>query len=716
MNRIKNTPLFIVAGILVGLKIYILYRFYFSLSMESLFQEIILFVNPIAFSLLVFFLAVWMAPKRQKKYIKYASVVITLIILFNLFYYRNFTDFITIPTLFQVNNAGDLGSSFFSLMHIEDVLLLLDVVAIFIFAKRDTFVVKTFSKQFKRRAITVSLAAIVLNLTLSEIERPMLFKRGFDREYLVKNVGLFTFHGYDIVLTASTQTKRLFADGSEMNEIDEYVEENVREEEKPPIDLSGVAEGKNIVYIAAESMQDFVINEDLNGEEITPFLNSLIEESYYFDNYYHQTALGKTSDHEFLLDNSLYPLPNSAVFFTHAQNEYHALPEIMSEKKGYKSYAFHANNISFWNRNVMYETLGYEDWYDVESYEFSKEDEIGWGLNDKMFFDQTVDMMKEIDEPHYAKLITLTNHFPFEMPQEEATIDQFDSRSVTLNQYFQTVRYTDEAIERFFEKMKQEGLYEDTIFIISGDHYGISSYHNESMGEFLGKEITPYDEAKLQQVPFIIHIPGHDESRTISTVTGQVDYKPTLLNMLGIENEKDIIFGNDMFSEERKGFIAFRDGRVVGEEYIYAGNICYDAETGEEAEEGACTEMKEQAAQELNYSDEIIYGDLFRFYDFEKGEILVDEEEDVEEEEQDEEEVTEEDADKEEDESSEQSEEGQNEDVSEEDGSSEDTEDGSEEDGNSVDTEEEQIEDSSEGQEEVSTEENNDEQENNNEE
>ncbi|MFP3490372.1 hypothetical protein R0K20_22500, partial [Staphylococcus sp. SIMBA_130] len=83
------------------------------------------------------------------------------------------------------------------------------------------------------------------------------------------------------------------------------------------------------------------------------FLNDLIDESYYFPNFYHQTAQGKTSDSEFILENSLYGLPSGAVFFTHSGNEYNASPEILSEN-GYYNAVFHANNKSFWNRDVMY--------------------------------------------------------------------------------------------------------------------------------------------------------------------------------------------------------------------------------------------------------------------------------------------------------------------------------------------------------------------------
>ncbi|RPF55629.1 LTA synthase family protein [Aquisalibacillus elongatus] len=625
MERIKRIPLFIVAAILVGLKTYVIYRFYFNLSIESTFQEIILFINAFAFSFFIFSIGVWMNPKRQRKYILIMSTLMTFILIANLMYYRNFTDFITLPTLMQVNNAGDLGTSVTSLVYFLDIFLLLDFILIFVFARKKIFPITQFSKLFKRRTITVALAFLVLNLTLAEIERPMLFKRGFDREYLVKNVGIFTFHGYDAFVTASTQSKRIFADGSEFNEIEEYVSERVDKEKdvNKDIDLTGMAEDKNIVYIAVESLQDFVIDQEVNGDEITPYLNDLIDESYYFDNFYHQTALGKTSDHELLLDTSLYPLPNSAAFFTHAQNEYFALPEIIKEEKGYQSYAFHANNASFWNRNVMYETLGYEEYYDVQSYDFTKDDVIGWGMNDKMFFDQTVDLLKEQEDPYYAKLITLTNHFPFDIPEDERSLEPYESESETLSQYFQTVRYTDEAIEQFMNKMKQEGLYEDTIFIIGGDHYGVPSYHNDALGEFLNKDMTAYEDALLQQVPMIIHIPGHDDHQTISTLTGQVDYKPTVLNMLGIELERDIRFGSNMFDapKERKDFIAFRDGRVVGTDYVSAGGACFEHSSGDIVDDQHCAPIREKAEQELNYSDEIIYGDLLRFYDFESGEI-----------------------------------------------------------------------------------------------
>ncbi|MBL2468676.1 hypothetical protein ELJ42_30300, partial [Klebsiella pneumoniae] len=72
--------------------------------------------------------------------------------------------------------------------------------------------------------------------------------------------------------------------------------------------LFGAAKGKNVILISMESTQNFVINKKINGKEITPFLNEFIKDSFYFDNFYHQTGQGKTSDAEFIVENSLYPL------------------------------------------------------------------------------------------------------------------------------------------------------------------------------------------------------------------------------------------------------------------------------------------------------------------------------------------------------------------------------------------------------------------------
>lgn len=594
------------------LKTYIAYKTSFEIDIENWIQEIILFINPVSFLLLALGVNIFLKETRRTAYLLTMSFLITLVLFANLVFFRFFNDFLTIPVLFQTSNMSDLGSSVHELINASDLLYFVDLLFLIILlkSKLKLFYNRANNLQDRKFYLLMTIGITFFNLALAEAERPELLTRTFDREILVKNIGTYHYHLYDAILQTKSSAQRALADGSELTEIENYVRANHKAEND---DFYGLAKGKNVILVSLESTQSFVINKTVNGEEITPFLNKFIKESYYFDNFYHQTGQGKTSDSEFIIENSLYPLGRGAVFFTHAQNEYKATPEILKEN-GYYTASLHANNKSFWNRDLMYESLGYQRFYNSDDYKVSEKNSVNWGLNDKSFFQQSIAHLKGMPEPFYAKFITLTNHFPFTLNEEDRTLEEYNSNSKTLNQYFPTVRYTDEALEQFITDLKRDGLYEDSIIVLYGDHYGISENHNSAMSQFLGKEITPFESIQLQRVPLIVHIPG-EKGQTISTVSGQIDVRPTLLHLLGIENDDYIEFGKDLFSKEKIDFTVLRDSSFIMKNYLYTMDTCYDKKTGEPTEKESCESYLEKAKQELEYSDKIIYGDLLRFYE-----------------------------------------------------------------------------------------------------
>lgn len=152
-----------------------------------------------------------------------------------------------------------------------------------------------------------------------------------------------------------------------------------------------------------------------------------------------------------------------------------------------------------------------------------------------------------------------------------------------------------------------------------GDHYGISENHNKAMEQYLGKEITPFETAKLQQVPFFVHIPNSGVGKVMHEVSGQLDIRPTLLHLLGVDTSNDLQLGADLFSKDHEDFVTFRDGRFVTDKLVYAGEVCYDNETGEKTDQAKCEPFIERANKKLEYSDQIINGDLLRFYDEKTG-------------------------------------------------------------------------------------------------
>ncbi|MGM7701973.1 LTA synthase family protein [Pseudalkalibacillus sp. Hm43] len=618
-NTLSKYQILIITGVLLWIKSYLVYKVSFDLKIENAIQELILLINPLSSVVFIMAFALFFSGRSRNIATLILNLIASFILFANMVYYRFFNDFITIPVLFQTSNMGDLGSSITSLIYPFDLLLFVDLIFIAVYMKLRKIEAPKVSSKKIGLAFASSLIIFIVNVGIAETERPQLLTRSFDREMLIKNIGTYNYHAYDAIIQSKAKAQRALADGSEIADIENYVKADYK---KPDPEMFGAAEGKNVVMISLESIQNFVIDNDMDGHEITPFLNQLKKDkdTFYFPNFYHQTGQGKTSDSEFLLANSMYPLPSGAVFFTHSQNEYQAAPEMLKEK-GYYTASLHANNKSFWNRDIMYKSLGYERFYDINDYDVKPEESIGWGMKDEFFFKQSVDHMKEMPEPYYTKFITLTNHFPFSLEEEDEFIPEWNSNDGTVNRYFTTVRYTDEAVKMFFDSLKNEGMYEDTMFVLYGDHYGISENHNKAMGEFLGKEITPFESTQLQRVPMYIHIPGNGKGKVMDTVGGQVDLRPTIMHLLGIETKNTIHFGSDLFSKERQDFTVLRDGSFITKDHVYTDNTCYEKETGEPVEKEACEPFMEKAKKELDYSDRIIYGDLLRFFDSKTGQI-----------------------------------------------------------------------------------------------
>ncbi|MDQ0213865.1 phosphoglycerol transferase MdoB-like AlkP superfamily enzyme [Oikeobacillus pervagus] len=613
----NKITLITVVVLFLWLKTYIAYKTSFHMDIENPMQQFILFINPLSFLLFIFGIALFF--KREKvrnRYLMTMSFLLSFLLYANVVFYRFFNDFITLPLLFQTSNFADLGNSAWEEFKWYDIFYFIDVILLGFMLKFKPSIIsfKTLSKMNRRAYFLIATAMLFLNLGLSEVERPQLLTRTFDREMLVKNIGTYNYHLYDVLLQSKSSAQRALADGSELVDIENYVDASYA---KPNDELFGIAKGKNVIVVSVESTQNFVINNKVNDQEITPFLNQFIKESFYFDNFYHQTGQGKTSDAEFLVENSLYPLSRGAVFFTHSGNQFNSLAERLQEN-GYFTNAMHANNRSFWNRDIMYKSLSYERFYDVKDYDVNEDNSVNWGMKDIPFFEQSVEHMKEMKKPFYSKLITLTNHHPFYYDKEDQFIDEFNSNSGTLNRYFVTVRYTDESLKRFIEELKESGIYEDSIIVMYGDHYGISENHNEAMSQYLGKDITPFVSTQLQKVPFLIHIPG-TEGKVISKVSGQIDIRPTILHLLGINTKNDIQLGHDLFSEDNDDLAVFRDGRFVTKDYVYADNKCWDKSTEEVTDKKYCEPYMEKVATELEYSDRIIYGDLLRFFDPDKA-------------------------------------------------------------------------------------------------
>lgn len=385
-------------------------------------------------------------------------------------------------------------------------------------------------------------------------------------------------------------------------------------------DLFGAAEGRNLIVIQLEAFQNFAINLEYNGQELTPFLNSLINdgETVYFDHYYYQVGSGNTSDAEFATNNSILGTLDSYTYTLYTQNYFRGMPVILKDL-GYETAAMHAYEKTFWNRENMYPSLGFDHFFNSDYYE-KDEDYTGWSVvsvNDKSFYSQSIEAMKTLSQPFYSFMITLSGHHPFQQSEENCHIDLRPSEEGTIvGDYLNTVRYVDEALEQFFDELKAAGLYENSIICLYGDHYGLSCTDpdiREAMSDILGED---YGYQQHFNIPLIINIPGSGVNETISTAGGQLDFMPTVAYLLGIPTLDTIYLGQNLFTAD-SGFVAIEQflnsGSFISDDILfsYSNDGVYSHSQAWEIDSGRQADVSDHDEEVLRSKE---YASLSEFY------------------------------------------------------------------------------------------------------
>ncbi|AOA01251.1 MULTISPECIES: LTA synthase family protein [Carnobacterium] len=636
-QAILNTRLgfFTLAVLLFWAKTYYSYQTAFSLGVTGPLQQFILFINPVATTLFIFSIALYFKKPRRAYIALFVLYLLATALLYsNVIYYREFTDFLTVNTMLGAKSvAGGLNTSAFALTSFADIFYILDFIILLglLLSKQVKMDPRPFKKRYAFAMTVLSVAIFGANLSIAESNRPQLLTRTFDRNYIVKYLGLNVFTVYDGIKTAQANQVKANADSSDMDEVISYLNEH-RAAANPA--TFGSAKGKNVIYIHLESFQQFLIDYKLKDEngvehEVTPFLNSLYHDqsTTSYENFFHQVGQGKTSDAETLLENSLFGLPQGSAFTqAGSSNVFQAAPQILRDNGNYTSAVFHGNVGSFWNRDNTYKSFGFNYFFDASYYDVSDGNTLEYGLKDKLLFQESTQYLEQLPQPFYAKFLTVTNHFPYPLDDDNVEFPRATTGDSTIDGYFATAHYLDQSVKEFFDYLKASGLYDNSMIVLYGDHYGISNSRNPSLAPLLGKtseEWTDYDNALVQRVPFMYHIPGQTNGGIKSEFGGQIDVLPTLLHLLGVDttNEDGFIqFGTDLTSPEHDQTVAFRNGSFVTPKYTVMGTKIYDTKTGAlitDPSEEVLAEvevLRTGVEKQLNLSDSIINSDLLRYY------------------------------------------------------------------------------------------------------
>jgi phosphoglycerol transferase MdoB-like AlkP superfamily enzyme len=525
-----------------------------------------------------------------------AYILISTLMFVDVLYFKYFNRSLSLHMLGEAHLLGDVKDSIIFLIGLKELLLFVDLVVVVPFLIADNGV--------KKRVGLLSgiMVAFIVGMLIVN-------PAGSDAASSINHQEFFTYHIKDVVSVVFGAT-----------EANTELEMDFEQKISTDGEHFGIARGRNLIVIQVESLQSMVIGKSYEAQELTPVLNGLIgNDTFYFDAYFQQLGKGNTSDAEFVSHNSIHAPLFTQVYSAYSDNEFHGLPWLLKDR-GYETLVLHGYKKDFWNREIAYPGQGFDTFYHQDHYDTERP--IGLGVNDVEFFTQSIDYLNKAKSPFYSFLITLTNHNPYDMPEDLKAIALKKSDEGTLfGNYLNTVKYSDLAIGVFIEELKQSGLYENSIIVIYGDHFGLNSKDqsiHKNVSDFLG---YPYDYDEMLRIPLFIHMPGSGVDGTIETVGGQIDFMPTILNLMGITNENPFVIGRDLMSSD-SGFVAsqtymlkgsFIQDDVVFEmsrDGVFKNSRAWNRFTREPVDIELCRAGYEQALKEINSSAVILEQNL----------------------------------------------------------------------------------------------------------
>lgn len=611
------------------LKTSIAYSLEFSLGISGFVQIFLAFFNAFVTGLLIYSLSyLFKSEKLHNLSLVLLNIFLTLLLLANIYYYREFSDFLSIDTVLKAssNSKGLLGSTiqmfkFRDIFYVSDSLIL-PIYLLFTRKKK-----RVYNRSVSKVVVGIGFCAALLGF--AEMDRPQLLTRSFDNNYLVKYLGLVGYTSKNIFDYNELQTLRAEATENDLASVYGYLADRRDSSEG---EYFGIAKDKDVIYLHLESFQQFLINyrlEDSEGvlHEVTPFINSLYnsQDSLSFDNFFHQVGQGKTSDAENMLDNSLFGTETgSAMVKFGKDNTYMSAPTIFKEL-GYTTSVYHGNIETFWNRNNAYKSFGYDNFFSLK--DFENQEIVGYGIKDEHFFKESVEKYNQIEGKQYSKFIPVSHHFPYEVKPLNTDFPIAKTSDETINNYFATANYMDKQIEQFYKELEKSGKLENTILVLYGDHYGISNSRNKTLNEVLKitekEDWNSYNNAMLQRVPLIFNLPKSNvnpKNEINHEFMGQIDLLPSFLNLMGIKDSNYLMMGQNVFGNTFDNIVEFRNKDFVSKNYTFAKGKMYFTDSGYPIEykkyvtyTKQLDELKSIVSGQLGMSDKIQNQNLLKF-------------------------------------------------------------------------------------------------------
>ena len=324
-------------------------------------------------------------------------------------------------------------------------------------------------------------------------------------------------------------------DENRLKEVDWFQDEKELEAAFNPVirpQTTGPMNKKNVVILILESFSASYSGylTEIQGERregYMPFLDSLMQESLVFR---HSFANGRLSIDA--LPSVMCGIPALVESFTltpYANNDVRGLARELGEC-GYSSAFYHGAQRNSLALAGFAHKAGFQQEFSRESYGNEADFDGTWGIWDEPFLQYFKDGIGKLPEPFLATVFTLSSHHPFAVPEQYEGV--FEPGTMPIHR---CIRYSDYAIRRFFEEARKQPWYENTLFVITGDHTS-----RTDAPEYLTLN-------GVFTIPILFYTPDGSLKGLREGIAMQLDIKPTVLSYLGYD-KPSVSFGCDLLS------------------------------------------------------------------------------------------------------------------------------------------------------------------------
>lgn len=617
INKYFNSIVFVIfLGILIFIKTLLFYSNTIGkgeeIELETILVTLSFIIDIVCFLCII--------PNRARIVI---GIIINFLLSLLLFgdevYYIYSNSVLSIAQFTNLQYGNEILNTLPELLEAKQILYFIDMIIIIIllltgFLKIKKIQIKSKAQFFVKFVIGITVIIFLFIIEVAYVEKGK--EKSYNKDMQIRKSTIFGYHIYDIKDSINIQKETKYKKYDDMlKDYEELKEFYKKRYGKEKYDFNGILKDKNVIILQLESVQEFVINKEINGKQITPNLNQFLKENIEFNNM-HMQSYSTTADSEHSTITSLYPMENGMSFSKYYTNKYDDIFNIFNRANYYTSY-MHGNDARFWNRGNVYGKLNVDDLALKDK--FDDKEYINGFMSDEVLYTQAVKKMENYKQPFLSFIVSASSHTPFELEglqdRSKVNIDVGKYKNSYFGNYLEAVNYADYAFGVLINDLKEKGLYENTAIIVFGDHNGLNMY-NEEMIEFLESTNTDFKDIDIKlnytRVVCGMRIPDIGKLK-IEKPVSKLDIKPTLAYLCGIED--GISLGTNMFSS--KEFVSLNNERIIGTNYYYDEDW-YDIKTGEQIDINNIEEERKKVLEqyynnmktELEISNSIIINNL----------------------------------------------------------------------------------------------------------